>query len=66
MVIPFPAGGGTDFIGRAVGQKLAELWSQPVVMDNRPGGTTVLGAELVAKAPPDGYTLLVTPVPFSL
>jgi tripartite-type tricarboxylate transporter receptor subunit TctC len=66
MVIPFPAGGGTDFIARAVGQKLSELWGQPVVMDNRPGGTTVLGAELVAKAPPDGYTLLVTPVPFSI
>jgi len=64
--VPFPAGGGTDFIGRAVGQKLSELWGQPVVMDNRPGGTTVLGAELVAKAPPDGYTLFVTPVPFSI
>lgn len=66
MVVPFPPGGGTDFIARAVGLKLAELWGQPVVMDNRPGGTTVLGAELVARAPPDGYTLFVTPVPFSI
>lgn len=66
MVVPFPAGGGTDFIGRAVGQKLSELWGQSVVMDNRPGATTVLGAESVARAAPDGYTLLVTPVPFSI
>ena len=66
MVLPFPAGGGTDFIGRAVAQKLSELWGQSVVIDNRPGGTTVLGADLVAKAPADGYTLLVTPVPFSI
>lgn len=66
MVVPFPAGGGTDFIGRTVGQKLSELWGQPVLMDNRPGATTVLGADIVAKSPPDGYTLLVTPVPFSI
>jgi tripartite-type tricarboxylate transporter receptor subunit TctC len=66
MVVPFPAGGGTDFIGRTVGARLSELWGQPVVMDNRPGATTVLGAEIVARSPPDGYTLLVTPVPFSI
>lgn len=66
MVVPFPAGGGTDFIGRTVGQKLGEMWGRPVVMDNRPGGTTVLATDVVAKSPPDGYTLLVTPVPFSI
>ncbi len=66
MGLPFPAGCGTDFIGRAVAQKLSELWGQPVVIDNRPGGTTVIGADIVAKSPPDGYTLLVTPVPFSI
>ncbi|MDB5865883.1 MAG: family tricarboxylate transporter, receptor protein, partial [Betaproteobacteria bacterium] len=66
MIVPFAAGGGTDFIARVVAQKLAEAWRQPVVVDNRPGGTTIVGAELVAKAPPDGYTLLVTPVPFSI
>ncbi|MEA3152543.1 MAG: hypothetical protein QOK44_132 [Betaproteobacteria bacterium] len=66
LIVPFAAGGGTDFIARVVAQKLAEAWRQPVVIDNRPGGTTILGAELVAKAPPDGYTLLVTPVPFSI
>jgi tripartite-type tricarboxylate transporter receptor subunit TctC len=66
MVVPFPPGGGTDIIARAMGQKLSELWGQTVVMDNRPGATTVLAAEIVAKAPPDGYTLFVTPVPFSI
>jgi tripartite-type tricarboxylate transporter receptor subunit TctC len=66
MVVPFPPGGGTDIVARVMGQKLAELWAQPVIMDNRPGGTTVLAAEIVARAPPDGYTLFVTPVPFSI
>jgi tripartite-type tricarboxylate transporter receptor subunit TctC len=66
MVVPFPPGGGTDFIARSVAVKLHELWGQPVVVDNRPGATTVIGADIVAKSPPDGYTLLVTPVPFSI
>lgn len=65
VVVPFPPG-GTDFIGRVVMQKLNEAWGQPVVVENRPGGTTVVGSDLVAKAAPDGYTLLVTPVPFSI
>ncbi len=65
VVVPFPPG-GTDFIGRVVSQKLSEAWGQPVVVENRPGGTTVIGTEIVAKAPPDGYTLLVTPVPFAI
>jgi tripartite-type tricarboxylate transporter receptor subunit TctC len=65
-IVPFAAGGGTDFIARVVMQKLSEAWGQPVVVDNRPGGTTIVGADAVAKAPPDGYTLLVTPVPFSI
>ncbi len=66
MVVPFPPGGGTDIVARIIGQKLGELWGQPVIMDNRPGGTTVLAAEIVAKSPPDGYVLFVTPVPFSI
>lgn len=66
VIVPFSAGGGTDFIARVVTQKLAELWAKPVVIDNRPGGTTIIGTELVAKATPDGHTLLVTPVPFSI
>ena len=66
LVVPFTAGGSTDIVGRTVGQKLAELWGQPVVVDNRPGGSTVIGTDIAAKAPPDGYTLLVTPAPFAI
>jgi tripartite-type tricarboxylate transporter receptor subunit TctC len=56
-IVPYPPGGGTDMLSRAVGQKFAEAWSVPVVMENRPGGATNIGAEAVAKSPPDGYTL---------
>ena len=58
LVIPYPPGGPTDFVGRTVGQKLSELMGQQVVVDNRPGAGTVIGSELVARAAPDGYTLL--------
>ena len=57
-IIPAPAGGGVDTIGRAVAQKLAEALAQPVVPDNRPGAGTMIGSELTAKAAPDGYTIL--------
>jgi len=66
LIVPFAAGGSTDIIGRTVGQKLNELWGHPVVVDNRPGGSTVIGTDIVAKSPPDGYTLLVTPAPFTI
>ena len=66
LVVPFAAGGSTDIVGRTVGQKLNEIWGQPVVVDNRPGGSTVIGTDVVAKSPPDGYTLLVTPAPFTI
>ena len=58
LVVPYPAGGPTDFVGRAVGQKLGELLGQQVVVDNRPGAGTIIGSELVMRAAPDGYTLL--------
>jgi tripartite-type tricarboxylate transporter receptor subunit TctC len=59
IVVPFPAGGPADVAARLLGQKMSEDWGQPVIIDNRPGGNTVIGALAVAKAPADGYTLLM-------
>jgi tripartite-type tricarboxylate transporter receptor subunit TctC len=59
IVIPFPAGGPADIAARIIGQRMSEEWRQPVIVDNRPGGNTIIGAEMVAKAAPDGYTLLM-------
>ena len=59
IIVPFPAGGGADFMGRAIGQKLGEALGQSFVIDNRAGAAGVIGTELVAKAAPDGYTLLL-------
>src|SRR2546423_14816005 len=59
VVVPFPAGGATDVVARNLGQRLSQLWGQPVVIENRPGAGGNIGADLVAKASPDGYTLLM-------
>jgi tripartite-type tricarboxylate transporter receptor subunit TctC len=59
IVVPFPAGGTTDILTRAIGQKLSEEWKQPVIVDNRPGAGANIGAEHAVKSPPDGYTLLM-------
>jgi tripartite-type tricarboxylate transporter receptor subunit TctC len=59
MIVPFPAGGPSDVLARVIGQKMSETFGQQVVVDNRPGGNTIIGAEAVAKAAPDGYTLLM-------
>ncbi len=59
LVLPFPPGGGTDTLGRVVGAKLSETLGQQVVIENRPGAGANIGAEVVAKSPPDGYTLLM-------
>src|SRR5258707_291214 len=59
LIVPYPAGGGTDFFARLVGTKMAELISQPVIIENKPGAATNLGADFVAKAQGDGYTILL-------
>jgi len=59
IVVPFPAGGGVDTTGRLIGQKLAEALGRPFVIDNRPGANGMIGSEIVAKSPKDGYTLMV-------
>ncbi len=62
IVVPFPAGGTSDVLARLIGQKMTESWGQPVVIDNKPGSSGNLGADLVAKAAPDGYTLVLMDV----
>ena len=59
MVVPFPPGGGTDTGARWVAQKLSEKWGQPVVVDNKPGAAGMIGADLVSRAKPDGYTIMM-------
>src|SRR5690242_6683688 len=58
LIVPFPAGGPTDVLARVLAQRMSTDWGQPVVVENRPGGNTAIGAQIVAKAQPDGYTLL--------
>jgi tripartite-type tricarboxylate transporter receptor subunit TctC len=60
VIVPYTAGGGTDTVARALSQRLSEIWGQPVVVENRPGAGTSLGADAVAKSMADGYTLLFT------
>ena len=60
IVVPFPPGGPTDLYGRIIGQHLQEAWQQPAVVENRPGGTGLIGSNFVRQAPADGYTLLFT------
>jgi tripartite-type tricarboxylate transporter receptor subunit TctC len=66
LVVPFAAGGSTDVIARILAPRMAEAWGQQVIVDNRPGGNTTIGTEIVARAAPDGHTLLVTPAPFTV
>ena len=64
FVVPFAPGGQSDVVARMVAEKLALRWGQPVVVDNKAGAATTIGADLVAKAPADGYTMLLAPAPF--
>jgi len=66
IVVPFPPGGFNDTLGRVLGQAFQKAWGQPAIVENKPGAGSAIGAELVAKAPPDGYTLLVVAFPFGL
>jgi tripartite-type tricarboxylate transporter receptor subunit TctC len=61
MVVPFPPGGGTDILGRAIAQKLNEAWGQPVIVENRAGANGVIGTAHVARATSDGHTMLIVP-----
>ncbi len=60
IIVPWPPGGGTDVVSRTIAQKLGETLGQPAVVDNRAGATGIIGADLAAKAPADGYTVLIT------
>jgi len=62
IIVPFPAGGTSDVLARMVGQKWTEAWGQPVVIENRPGSNGNLGADVLAKSAPDGYTLILMDV----
>jgi tripartite-type tricarboxylate transporter receptor subunit TctC len=66
VIVPFPPGGGVELLARIVGAKLTESWGQPVVVEHRPGASATLGPELVAKAPPDGYTLVLVTTSFTM
>jgi tripartite-type tricarboxylate transporter receptor subunit TctC len=61
LIVPIPAGGVTDVMARVIGQRLQEIWGQTVVVENRPGGNSGVGAQAVERAPADGLTLLVAP-----
>ena len=62
IIVPYPPGGTSDILARAVGQKLQEQWGQAIVVENKPGATGNIGADFVAKSPPDGYTVLLADI----
>jgi tripartite-type tricarboxylate transporter receptor subunit TctC len=65
LIVPFPPGGGTDNVGRIISARLSEVWGQQMIIENRGGGGSNVGNEAVAKAPPDGYTVLFAAFPFA-
>ena len=66
LVVPFVAGGTTDTVARLISQRLADRWGQPTIVSNRPGGGSSIGTAQVAKAAPDGHTLMVTTIAFAI
>jgi len=66
LISPFPPGGFNDILSRLVGQKLTEAWGQQVVVDNRPGANMIVGTTVVAKAAPDGYTMVMAAIPHAI
>jgi tripartite-type tricarboxylate transporter receptor subunit TctC len=62
FIAPFPPGGTVEILARALAQKMTESWGRPVIVDNRPGASGIIGSQIAAKSPPDGYTLLMVPV----
>ena len=66
FVVPVAAGGGNDIVARMLAQQLTDAWGQSVVVDNRPGAATAIGADIVAKAIPDGHTIMLTSVSFAI
>lgn len=66
LIVPFAPGGGSDFVGRLIGQKLAEQLGQQVVVDNRPGAASLVGTQIAARGAPDGYTLLLADAGFTI
>lgn len=65
IIVPYTAGGVTDVYARSIGQQLSEMWGQPVLVDNRAGGGTIIGTHLAARAAPDGYTIMLTSYGFT-
>jgi tripartite-type tricarboxylate transporter receptor subunit TctC len=66
LIVPFPPGGAVDPIARTLAQKLEEAWGQPIIIDNKPGAATIIGTDFVAKANPDGYTMILVSTSFTV
>ena len=65
IVVPFTPGSGPDILARLIGEEIQARWSQPVVVDNKPGASGNIGAQMAARAAPDGHTILMTTSPFT-